>query len=145
MAAFSSVQFEKSKGFEVAISRIVKIRRPRRVHFAAFRHHEHHALTGTGQKDAIGVLQVNLAVELFDSIPACALELVVGPACAVEAKVSVPDDSCPIKLKPLHLEFGGDILEVIRRADVFLAIKEPFHGVGLYANIYGVWLQSLRL
>ena len=131
--------------FEVIKCRIVEIGSARRIFVITFRNDENHALACTCQQNPIGIFQIDLAFDFVDSIPTSALELVVRPTGSIEAKVAVPDYAGPVQFKPLHLKFCGDVFEVIRRPGIVFTIEKPFDRVGLYANIYGMRLKSLRL
>ncbi len=64
-----------------------------------------------------------------------------SPRCM--SKVAVPSNTRPIKLKPLHVELGGDVLQIVGRTYVTLAIKEPVNWIHWRPNVNGKRLEPL--
>ena len=74
---------------------------------------------------------------MVDVLPAVAAEVEVLPfvAAGVVAEVAVPDQAGPVEFEALDVEFGGDVLQEQGGTDVRDRVQEPWHDVGLRANV----------
>ena len=94
---------------QVFKGRIVESGGTSRVGRVASGNENHHALTGTGEEDAVRITKILLAVKFMYCCPLAASEGTVLPAAFGETEVSIPSDTDPVELEPLNLELRGGI------------------------------------
>ncbi len=75
--------------------------------------YDHHTLPGTGQKNSIGVLEVELPFTLSDPIPSISAKRPMFPPLCRISEISVPGDACPIQLETLYVKFRGNVFKII--------------------------------
>ena len=51
------------------------------------------------------------------------------PTVTSVAEVGVPGDAGPVEFQALYVKFSGNVLKVIRRAHVFLAVEKPVNRI----------------
>lgn len=139
-----SLKLFQLQPLKILICRVIELRVASGVVGVAFRDADDHALAGTGEEDAVGVELVGAAFGLVDVLPTVAAEVEVLPAVVfgVVAEVAVPDEAGPVEFEALDVEFGGDVFEEERGADVRDGVQEPRDDVGLGANVDGQGLEA---
>src|SRR5262249_55036708 len=131
--------------FQVRISWVVEVGIASRIGAVSRWNYDHHALTSTGQEDAIGVLLKHLAFSLPDTLPPIAFEGPILPTIGTVAEISIPGDANPVEFEALHVKLGGYVLQVVRRSNMLLAVQEPRDGVHRRFDVNSVWFQALCL
>lgn len=113
----------------------------------AFGDANHYTLAGAGEEDTVGVEHVFAIVGVvFGGPGGAAVEFPEGPVAVGGLHVGVPEHAGVVELEALHLDFGGGVFEVVRRAYVALVFKEPVHGilVALRQDVDGQGLEARR-
>lgn len=92
-------------------------------------------MPSASEQDTVRVAEIALVVEIRDTAPSIAAEVMIAPSRARETKVSIPVDAGPIQFQTLYLKLCGGIFEIVARPRILFFVEEPMYRINVYPNI----------